>query len=53
MTPVWDVAPHPHATPKEGPGNWREHEIAPFPGGMKPPPFPEIAHLMRSNMLCT
>ncbi|MGV8850882.1 MAG: Fic family protein [Propionibacteriaceae bacterium] len=40
------LAPHPHATPEEGPGNWREHEIAPFSGGMKPPPFPEVAHLM-------
>jgi Fic family protein len=46
MTPVWDVAPHPHATAEESPGKWREHEIAPFPGGMKPPPFPEVAHLM-------
>ena len=46
MTAVWDVAPHPNATPTESPGNWREHEIAPFPGGMKPPPFPEVAHLM-------
>ena len=23
MTPVWDVAPHPEATDKEGPGNYR------------------------------
>lgn len=47
MTPVWDVAPHPHATPAESPGNWRQHEIQPFPEGMKPPPFPDIDHLMR------
>jgi fido (protein-threonine AMPylation protein) len=37
MTPVWDVAPHPDATPAEAPGNFREHEIEVFPGGMTPP----------------
>jgi Fic family protein len=37
MTPVWDVAPHPDATDREGPGNFREHDIHPFPGGMTPP----------------
>ena len=36
MTPVWDVAPHPDATDRETPGNFREHEIRSFPGGMKP-----------------
>jgi Fic family protein len=42
MTPVWIVAPHPHAGDLEGPGNFRRHEIARFPGGMKPPSWPEI-----------
>ena len=37
MTPVWDVSPHPDATPNESPGNFREHDIQPFPGGMVPP----------------
>jgi len=37
MTPVWDVAPHPEANEREGPGNLREHDIRPFPGGMQPP----------------
>lgn len=46
MTPVWDVEPHSHASPEEGPGNWRRHEIEPFPEGMRPPPFPAIDHLM-------
>jgi Fic family protein len=46
MTPAWNVAPHPHATPAEAPGNWREHDIQPFPEGMTPPPFPEVAHRM-------
>lgn len=44
MTPVWNVAPHPHATPAEAPGNWRQHEIHPFPEGMTPPPFVEVDH---------
>jgi len=37
MTPVWNVAPHPDAGDKEGPGNFREHEIAAFAEGMTPP----------------
>jgi fido (protein-threonine AMPylation protein) len=47
MTPVWGVAPHPHAAPEEGPVNWRRHEIAAFAEGMKPPPFTDLDHLMR------
>jgi Fic family protein len=46
MQLVWDVAPHPHATPAEEPGNWRKHDIQPFPEGMTPPPFSEVGHLM-------
>jgi hypothetical protein len=46
MTPVWDVAPHPQATDREGPGSFREHEIERFPGGMQPPPSPEVRALM-------
>lgn len=47
MTPVWDVAPHEHATPGEAPGCFRQHDIAPFPGGMRPPPWVEVPMLMR------
>jgi hypothetical protein len=47
MTPVWDVAPHPNATPKEGPGSFREHDIEPFPGGMRPPDWPDVPVLLR------
>jgi len=36
LGPVWLVAPHPHATPDERPGNFRRHEIRSFPGGMTP-----------------
>jgi Fic family protein len=43
LGPAWDVAPHPLATAKEGPGSFRDHDIAPFPGGMKPVPWTEVA----------
>lgn len=46
MGPVWDVAPHPQATEREGPGSFREHDIEAFPGGMKPPPWPEVSALI-------
>jgi hypothetical protein len=42
MTPVWDVAPHPDATPREQPGAFREHDIHAFPGGMTPPSWPLV-----------
>ena len=44
MTPVWNVSPHPHATAAESPGNWRQHDIQPFPEGMTPSPFSAIDH---------
>ena len=31
MTPVWNLAPHPHANPTTTPGTWRQHDIQPFP----------------------
>ncbi|EWM16989.1 Fic family protein [Kutzneria sp. 744] len=43
MTPVWDIAPHQDATGREGPGNFREHDIQPFSAGMKPPSWPLVA----------
>ena len=45
---VWDVAPHPQATHHERPGSFREHDIEPFPGGMRPPPFTDVPHLITS-----
>jgi Fic family protein len=44
---VWDVAPHPQATPREGPGSFREHDVEPFPVGMKPPEWHEVPALTR------
>ena len=46
MTLVWDVSPHPQATPRERPGSFREHDIEPFPGGMRPPEWTEVPVLM-------
>jgi len=46
MTRVWDVAPHPLADAAEAPGGFRQHEIAAFPGGMKPPTFPLVPALI-------
>jgi cell filamentation protein, protein adenylyltransferase len=43
MTPVWDVAPLPAGTDREGPGSFREHDIEPFPGGMTPPCWVQVA----------
>ncbi|MGE5283064.1 MAG: Fic family protein [Chloroflexota bacterium] len=41
------MAPHPQATPREGPGSFREHDIEPFPGGMRPPDWPQVSVLIR------
>jgi hypothetical protein len=46
MGPVWEVAPHPGATEREAPGAYRRHDIRPFPGGMTPPPWPEVPAAM-------
>lgn len=42
MAPVWQVAPHADATDHEAPGMFREHDIRPFSGGMKPPTWPLV-----------
>jgi hypothetical protein len=46
LTPAWDLASHPSATDRERPGSFREHDIRPFPGGMRPPPWPEVSPLV-------
>ena len=48
MSPVWEVAPHPDATDRETPGNFREHEIRPFPGGMTPVSWPLVPAKMHT-----
>jgi len=42
MKKVWEVSPHPNATPNEEPGSFREHEIMPFSDGMQPPTYPLV-----------
>ena len=46
MRLVWDVAPHPEASPAKGPGSWRRHNIRAFPGGMRPPEHTEVPALV-------
>ena len=46
LAPAWDLAPHPSATERERPGSFREHDIRAFPGGMRPPPWPEVPVLL-------
>lgn len=50
MAQVWEVAPHPDAGPKEGPGSFRQHNIHPFPGGMRPADWTEVPALMSDWM---
>lgn len=42
MTDVWQQFPHRDALPSESPGNFREHDIHPFGGGMQPPMHPIV-----------
>ncbi len=46
LTPAWDVAPHPSDGHSERPGSFREHDIRPFPGGMRPPPWPDVSAMV-------
>jgi hypothetical protein len=46
LAPVWDVEPHSSAGDGERPGSFREHDIRPFPGGMRPPPWPQVPVLV-------
>lgn len=48
MQPFWDVDPHPHAGDDEGPGQFRRHDIHPFPAGMSPPSWPLVPSEMDS-----
>lgn len=48
MGPVWDVEPHPNATPAEAPGSFREHDIRPFPEGMTPPSWVVVPAAVQS-----
>jgi Fic family protein len=47
LAPVWEIEPHPDAGPDEGPGAFRRHDIHPFGGGMRPPPWPDVSAQLR------
>ena len=47
MSPVWEVAPHPDASDREAPGLFREHNIHPFGGGMRPPDWPLVPSMLQ------
>lgn len=53
MQPVWDVAPHPNAGDREGPGDFRRHDIHPFPGGMVPPSWVQVQAEMQDWVKAT
>jgi fido (protein-threonine AMPylation protein) len=42
MVPVWEVDPPPDLTDRESPGNFREHEIETFTGGLQPPSWVQV-----------
>jgi hypothetical protein len=46
MAPAWEVDPPADANELESPGNWRQHDIQPFPGGMQPPSHTGVQVLM-------
>jgi fido (protein-threonine AMPylation protein) len=44
--PVWAHVPPHDLHRDEGPGSFRHHELAPFAGGMQPPPFVAVPGLV-------
>lgn len=42
VRPVWLHFPPESQDQSEGPGSFRRHDIEPFTGGMKPPPWPDV-----------
>ncbi len=42
LTPAWDVAPHPEATDREGPGEFRQRGLPPLATGEPPPAWPLV-----------
>jgi hypothetical protein len=46
MTPIWSIDPNAEATEREGPGQFREHDIRPFAEGMTPPTWPLVASML-------
>jgi hypothetical protein len=47
LTPAWDVAPHPEATDREGPGEFRQRGLPPLATGELPPAWPQVPAALR------
>ncbi len=47
MSPVWSVDPYGQAGGREAPGQFREHDIRPFAGGMTPPTWPLVPAMLK------
>jgi cell filamentation protein, protein adenylyltransferase len=47
LTPAWDVAPHPEATGREGPGEFRQRGLPPLATGEPPPAWPQVPAALR------
>jgi fido (protein-threonine AMPylation protein) len=46
IEPVWRHFPPEELLPGEGPGSFRLHDIQPFAGGLRPPDFTAVPHLL-------
>lgn len=46
VRPVWQHFPPASQDQREAPGSFRRHDIEPFAGGMKPPPWPDVPSLV-------
>jgi len=53
VEPVWRHFPPADQDPAEGPGSFRRHDIEPFPGGMQPPPWPDVSPQVSDWILAT
>jgi Fic/DOC family len=47
MTPIWQITRHLDESDREGPGQFREHDVRPFDRGMTPPPWPLVGAQVR------
>jgi len=47
VEPVWRHFPPADHDQAEGPGSFRRHDIQPFAGGMRPPPWPDVPPQVR------
>ena len=53
VEPAWRHFPPPDHDEREGPGSFRKHDIEPFAGGMRPPPWPDVPPLIEDWLKAT